>query len=270
MRQRKRILSPDILTDADLAEVLNPTERLFFLGLWTIADREGRLEDKPREIKLFTIPYDRFDVDAALQKCHEAKGILERYEVNGKRYIQINPEAWAKHQSIHANEKPSVLPLPETPRNSPALPVINRLPSSTSTPTSSSTSTVSPRKSSDEIPYEEIISDLNEVVNRNFKYDTPATQKHIRDRWNEGYKLEHFQHVHRVKADEWLNDPKFRKFLRPETLYSPKFEGYVNEQIPGDSITDRLSPAGRATYEAGQRVLAELEAEDERKTSENN
>lgn len=256
MRQRKRILSPDVLTDAELAETLNPTERLFYIGLWTIADREGRLEDKPREIKLFTMPYDHFNVDKALQKCHEAKGILERYEVKGKQYIQINPDAWAKHQSIHANEKASVLPLPVIPRNSGELPVITGLPTSSSSFTSTSTSTLT---STLDIPFDEIIEDLNSVTKREGrqKFKTgDNTKDSIRARFKDGYTLEDFKHVHRVKAQEWTGTD-MEVYLNPDTLYRPtKFPKYVAQKITvkkekpnaGHTSGKDYGPTGRTQF----------------------
>ena len=108
-----------------------------------------------------------------------------------------------------------------------------------------------------EIPYAEIIYHLNQTINGKYKATTPKTQELIRARWKEGFHLEDFQHVHKVKAAEWLNDPYWHKFLRPSTLYGTKFEGYLNQRMPGGSPLDQLSEAGRATYLAGQEVLRE-------------
>ena len=33
-----------------------------------------------------------------------------------------------------------------------------------------------------------------------------------------------------IKSSQWLNDSKMEKFLRPETLFGTKFEGYLNEK----------------------------------------
>ena len=55
------------------------------------------------------------------------------------------------------------------------------------------------------------------------------TDRLIKKRMKEGYVLEDFFKVHRIKCGQWQKDPRMRKFLIPETLYSNKFEGYVNE-----------------------------------------
>ena len=45
----------------------------------------------------------------------------------------------------------------------------------------------------------------------------------------EGYSIEDFITVNQKKVKQWLDDPEMSKFLRPETLYGKKFEGYLNE-----------------------------------------
>lgn len=81
--------------------------RLLFVGLWTLADREGRLEDRPKRIKLELFPYDSEDTDAALEILSES-GFIKRYEADGKRVIQI--VNFLKHQTPHGTEKDSDLP----------------------------------------------------------------------------------------------------------------------------------------------------------------
>lgn len=92
-----------------LADV-EPLGRLLFAGLWCIADREGRLEDRPRRIKAEVLPYDDCDVDQLLDQLvrHE---FIQRYQVGGEQYIQIIN--FSKHQNPHKNEADSVIPGPE-------------------------------------------------------------------------------------------------------------------------------------------------------------
>lgn len=52
---RMRTIKPGFFTDEELVEL--PFEvRLLFVGLWTLADREGRLTDKPKQIKMAIFP----------------------------------------------------------------------------------------------------------------------------------------------------------------------------------------------------------------------
>lgn len=84
---------------------------------------------------------------------------------------------------------------------------------------------------SDTIPYVQIINHLNATMQTEFRPSSEKTRSLIKARFNEGFTLEDFQHVHIVKLAEWGNDEKMAKFLRPETLYSNKFEGYRNQRI---------------------------------------
>lgn len=105
---RARSLKPSFFTNDLLAEV-HPLGRLLFAGLWTLADREGRLEDRVRKIKAEVLPYDKCDVDALLDEL-ASRGFLLRYEHGGEQFIQIL--AFLKHQNPHVKEPASTIPAP--------------------------------------------------------------------------------------------------------------------------------------------------------------
>lgn len=77
--------------------------------------------------------------------------------------------------------------------------------------------------------YESIIEDLNTKTKRSFKHTSEKTKGLIKARLKDGFEFADFQIVHSNKADEWLGDNRMEKFLRPETLYGNKFEGYLNQ-----------------------------------------
>lgn len=105
---RTRSIKPGFFTNDLLAEV-EPLGRLLFAGLWTVADRAGRVLDRPRKLKAELLPYDDCDVDGLLD--HLARlGFIDRYVVDGRAVIAV--VNWAKHQQPHINEKPSDLPAP--------------------------------------------------------------------------------------------------------------------------------------------------------------
>lgn len=105
---RARNIKPGFFRNADLVEL--PVEtRLLFIGLWGLADREGRLADRPKQIKMEIYPADSFDIDVLLGQLHGA-GFIERYAVNEINYIQI--VNFAKHQNPHRDEKASTIPAP--------------------------------------------------------------------------------------------------------------------------------------------------------------
>lgn len=105
---RARNIKPGFFKNEELVE-LDFSTRLLFVGLWTIADRAGRMEDKPKKIKMELFPADNLDVDAALNELQQA-GFLLRYEHDGARYIQVL--TFEKHQNPHRDEKASIIPAP--------------------------------------------------------------------------------------------------------------------------------------------------------------
>lgn len=85
-------------------------------------------------------------------------------------------------------------------------------------------------KEKDIVPFAEIVGHLNAVCGTKFKPSSGSTRKHINARWQEGYRLEDFKAVIDKKARDWLNDPDMSQYLRPETLFGTKFEGYLNQK----------------------------------------
>jgi len=103
---RARNIKPGFFRNADLVE-LSFEARLLFIGLWTIADRAGRLEDRPKQIKMDVFPADNIDCEAILGQL-EAINMIERYSHGGAKYIQV--VTFTKHQNPHKDEKASTLP----------------------------------------------------------------------------------------------------------------------------------------------------------------
>ena len=81
---------------------------------------------------------------------------------------------------------------------------------------------------SDAVPYREIIDYLNNRISAHYLATSKNTREKIRARWREGFRLDDFKAVIDNTAERWEKDAKMRDFLRPETLFSPKFESYLN------------------------------------------
>lgn len=81
------------------------------------------------------------------------------------------------------------------------------------------------------IPYKEIIDFLNMRTGSNYKHTTNKTKDLIKARFNEGFTIDDFKTVIDKKCMEWINDKTMNKFLRPETLFGNKFEGYLNQPM---------------------------------------
>lgn len=76
---------------------------------------------------------------------------------------------------------------------------------------------------------DEIIFYLNKKTGKHYKVKTPKTVRLIRARLKEGFTVEDFKAVIEKKCDDWLGNEKMERYLRPETLFGTKFEGYLNE-----------------------------------------
>jgi len=106
---RSRNIKPGFFLNEDLAEC-SCHARLLFIGLWCLADREGRLEDRAKRIKASIFPYENVDVDSLLTEL-ESSSFLVRYIVDGKRFVQI--KNFLKHQNPHYKEVASEIPAPQ-------------------------------------------------------------------------------------------------------------------------------------------------------------
>ena len=108
---RTRSIKPGFFDNEILGD-LPALTRLLFIGLWCIADREGRLEDRPKRIKKALLGYDDVstnDVSEMLQELHNG-GFVVRYAIQGEDFIQI--VNFTKHQNPHVKEKGSEIPPP--------------------------------------------------------------------------------------------------------------------------------------------------------------
>lgn len=88
-----------------------------------------------------------------------------------------------------------------------------------------------PKKNSQEklkIRPSEVLALFNAILGKSCKL-TPSHSTHISARINEGYSISDFEAAIKHKRSEWANDPRMRKFLRPETIFGTKFDSYLQE-----------------------------------------
>lgn len=248
-----RILKERICTSSDIAQ-LSWLEEVFYYRLIVTVDDYGRYDARPPILKGRLFPLDDVTVkqiEAILSKL-ASLGMVNTYNVKGEPYLQIL--AWEKHQTIR-NQK-SKFPGPEkadratsgnntssvsknnactqlnsieckssrNPIQSESNPNPNHNPESES----KIYSPAEPPDHVDEIPYGLIVDDLNRVVGTNYRSSSQKTRRLIKARWTEGFRLDDFQQVIAKKAKEWMGTD-MAKYLRPETLFGTKFEGYLNQ-----------------------------------------
>lgn len=77
------------------------------------------------------------------------------------------------------------------------------------------------------VPVKEIVGYLNKKTGCCYRVDTTKTQSLIKARFREGFTLDDFRMVIDRQVEDWLNNPEMVKYLRPETLFGNKFEGYL-------------------------------------------
>lgn len=79
------------------------------------------------------------------------------------------------------------------------------------------------------IPYKSIIGYLNEKTGKRYSHTANKNKDLIKARWNEGFRENDFKKVIDTKAEEWSNNEKMKQYLRPVTLFSNKFDEYLNQ-----------------------------------------
>jgi len=103
---RARNIKPGLFTNEVLVD-LPAFDRLLFIGLWCLADREGRLEDRVKRIKMELFPCDNYDIEMGLNNLARS-GFITRYLSEGHTVIEVSN--FTKHQNPHGSEKDSDLP----------------------------------------------------------------------------------------------------------------------------------------------------------------
>lgn len=82
------------------------------------------------------------------------------------------------------------------------------------------------------IPYTEIVAALNGALGTSYRPTSKKARQLIHARWAEGFRFPDFEAVIATMAAAWGDDPKMSAYLRPETLFGPKFESYLNRPKP--------------------------------------
>jgi hypothetical protein len=107
---RARSLKPGLFSN-ELLAVADTLYTVIFQGLWCMADRAGRLENKPARIHLKINPGRSMDGTVRALDWLEDNGFIERYVAEDQRqFIQVLE--FAKHQHPHHKEPQSIIPPP--------------------------------------------------------------------------------------------------------------------------------------------------------------
>lgn len=90
-----------------------------------------------------------------------------------------------------------------------------------------------------------IVGHLNEKIGAKYQPSSKETQKLIRARMDDGFKVEDFVTVINKKSAQWKGDAKMQEYLRPSTLFGTKFESYLNAPAAAPQPAQPARPAGR-------------------------
>ena len=244
-----RIIKESICTSDSIA-TLSWFEQALFFRLIVLADDYGRFDARPAIIRGRGFPLSSVtekQIADGLSTLVTA-GIINLYSVGGKSYLQL--EAWQKHQQIRS--KRSKYPAP-TDQPEKLDTYINVQQKSDETCKQLISDDIrcnqvqayvpviqSESESESESEYigapapatassaSEIIGYLNEKAGTRYKPSSAATKRRIEARMKENFTVDDFKTVIDKKCAEWINDPKMREYLRPETLFGTKFESYLN------------------------------------------
>lgn len=226
---RSRNIKPKFFTNDVLGE-LDPLARILFAGLWCHADREGRLEYRPKKLKVEILPYDECDINGLIQCLHRAC-MVQLYVVDGKEYLQcVN---FKKHQHPHVAEPQSEIPAPaetiQAPDKTGAKTSVTFNPITDSFNPSTTLSGKPDAINGFKTDAVEILNYLNSNAGREFR-PVPANLTLIAARLKSGVTPLQCREVIFSKCQQWKADPKMAEYLRPATLFNAtKFEQYLGE-----------------------------------------
>lgn len=114
----------------------------------------------------------------------------------------------------------------------------------------------STKKEEDTEIYKRIIEHLNDVCGTNYKPTNKTTKEHIHARLADGFSEEDFYTVIDKKSKEWKNTSQER-YLRPQTLFSNKFESYLNQKIVEDNPKNKFNNFSQREY--NEKEMSDLE-----------
>ncbi len=96
-----------------------------------------------------------------------------------------------------------------------------------------------------------VIDYLNEKASKKFTLKNKQTIAFINARVKDGYKEKDFIKVIDIKTSKWLNSD-MSDYLRPQTLFSPKMESYLNEINNKKKSNERFTKTQSAVDKAKQ------------------
>jgi len=190
MQLKNRLVKADFWTDTGLAKELPAMGRMMYQGLWQLA------EDK----------YKRTEVEII-----EEYLLIKKNNRENITYITVSDNGNLDTTNVSDSKSTQSIRIKDKDKNK------------------DKNKEHCPAEKKQDIPYKEIVKYLNSRTGSQYKSTTNKTQKLIKARWNEGFRLDDFKTAIDKKCVEWIGDEEMEKYLRPPTLFSNKFESYLNQ-----------------------------------------
>lgn len=107
------------------------------------------------------------------------------------------------------------------------------------------------------LPYDYILDDMNTILGTRFRL-VDSFKKLVKARINEGMQVEDFSDVCRKMKSEWGSNPDMVQYLRPETLFGNKMNGYLG----------RVGAGKKMVSSGNQRLFEEIQEMERRELNE--
>lgn len=214
-----------------MSKLINETQGGFTVVTNNIVrDNSLSLKAKGLMLMLLSLP-DGWDFSinglAAISKDGKAAIRAAVNELESSEYLTRKRERNEHGQLIGSDWVISNVPMSEKPTSENQTLGFRTQINKEETNKDESSNPIVPLATSDEV--REVVDHLNSVTGSSFRANSSQTKRRINARLKEGYTVEDLKAVIDVKSSKWLKDPKMKTYLRPETLFGAKCEGYVQE-----------------------------------------
>ncbi len=251
----KRMINTQMWNDPEIVDKFSPEDKYFWLYLLTNPHNDltgvAKLSIKTMafelgySVEVIKILIDRFANEfKKIDYCEESGEILviNWYKYNWNSSPKVINSIKNKVGNIKNNNfKNYIIELLNELENGHSIDTLSipyRYLSNTNTNTISNTISntntniveIIERKENNNQTYKEIIDYLNATTNSCYK-PLSKTKALIRARIADGYSIDDFKRVIDNMVFQWGKDQKMKTYLRPSTLFSNKFENYLNYKV---------------------------------------
>lgn len=163
-----------------------------------------------------------FRIREIIRKLVESKFVVAKYNGDSAEYRVIHQLFTAEFEKFIINPAS----LEKSHRSSPQT-LLEDLKDTTRSTTTTNTKPMSRKTTCSGPPYQEIINMLNAATGKRFRV-TNIAKRLINGRWDDGFRLPDFEKVIENMAENWGTSEKMKPYLRPQTLFTGKFDSYLN------------------------------------------